>query len=61
MKKFIVSTAFLFAGFAALAQQDAQFTQNMFNKLSVNPGSAGHNGGICGNGNLSGSTKTKNN
>ncbi|MBW6482169.1 MAG: type IX secretion system membrane protein PorP/SprF [Vicingaceae bacterium] len=31
-----------------LAQQDAQFTQNMFNKLSINPGSAGHNGGICG-------------
>lgn len=48
MKKFIVSTAFLFAGFAAFSQQDAQFTQNMFNKLSVNPGSAGHNGGICG-------------
>jgi len=48
MKKFIVSTAFLFAGFAAFSQQDAQWTQNMFNKLSVNPGSAGHNGGICG-------------
>lgn len=48
MKKFIVSTAFLFAGFAAFSQQDAQFTQNMFNKLGVNPGSAGHNGGICG-------------
>jgi type IX secretion system PorP/SprF family membrane protein len=48
MKKFIVSTAFLFAGFAAFSQQDAEWTQNMFNKLSVNPGSAGHNGGICG-------------
>ncbi len=48
MKKFIVSTAFLFAAFLATAQQDAQFTQNMFNKLSVNPGSAGHNGGFCG-------------
>jgi type IX secretion system PorP/SprF family membrane protein len=47
MKKFIVSAAFLFAGFVTVAQQDAQFTQNMFNKLSVNPGSAGHNGGIC--------------
>jgi type IX secretion system PorP/SprF family membrane protein len=47
MKKLLVSTAFLFAGFVATAQQDAQFTQNMFNKLSVNPGSAGHNGGIC--------------
>ena len=47
MKKLIISTAFLFAGFVVVAQQDAQFTQNMFNKLSVNPGSAGHNGGIC--------------
>ncbi|MGB0886624.1 MAG: PorP/SprF family type IX secretion system membrane protein [Vicingaceae bacterium] len=47
MKKLIISTAFLFAGFIASAQQDAQFTQNMFNKLSINPGSAGHNGGIC--------------
>jgi type IX secretion system PorP/SprF family membrane protein len=47
MKKLIISTAVLFAGFAACAQQDAQFTQNMFNKLSVNPGSTGHNGGIC--------------
>lgn len=47
MKKLLVSTAFLFAGFVVSAQQDAQFTQNMFNKLSVNPGSAGHNGGIC--------------
>ena len=48
MKKLIISTAFLFAGFVATAQQDAQFTQNMFNKLSVNPGYAGANGGICG-------------
>jgi type IX secretion system PorP/SprF family membrane protein len=47
MKKLIVSTVFLFAGFIVSAQQDAQFTQNMFNKLSVNPGSAGNNGGIC--------------
>lgn len=47
MKKLILSTAFLFAGFFAFSQQDAQFTQNMFNKLSVNPGSAGHNGGFC--------------
>lgn len=47
MKKLIISTAFLFAGFVATAQQDFQITQNMFNKLSINPGSAGHNGGIC--------------
>ena len=47
MKKLLISTAFLFAGFVSVAQQDAQFTQYMFNKLGVNPGSAGHNGGIC--------------
>lgn len=48
MKKYIVSAALFFTGMAAFAQQDAQFTQNMFNKLSVNPGYAGANGGICG-------------
>ena len=48
MKKYIVSAAFFFIGIAAFAQQDAQFTQNMFNKLSINPGYAGANGGICG-------------
>ncbi len=47
MKKLIISTTLLFAGFIATAQQDVEWTQNMFNKLSVNPGSAGHNGGIC--------------
>ena len=47
MKKLIISTAFLFAGFVSVAQQDVQWSQYMFNKLSVNPGSAGHNGGIC--------------
>lgn len=48
MKKLILSIGFLFAGIYVFAQQDAQFTQNMFNKLAVNPGSAGHNGGFCG-------------
>lgn len=47
MKKLLVSAVFLFAGFVVSAQQDAQFTQYMFNKLAVNPGSAGNNGGIC--------------
>jgi type IX secretion system PorP/SprF family membrane protein len=47
MKKLLISTAFLFAGFVSTAQQDVQWTQNMFNKLSINPGSAGNNGGIC--------------
>jgi type IX secretion system PorP/SprF family membrane protein len=30
------------------AQQDPQFTQNMFNRLPVNPGYAGSIGSICG-------------
>jgi type IX secretion system PorP/SprF family membrane protein len=30
------------------AQQDPQFTQNMFNRLPVNAGFAGSNGSICG-------------
>lgn len=30
-----------------LAQQDYQFTQNMFNKVAINPGSAGHKNAYC--------------
>jgi type IX secretion system PorP/SprF family membrane protein len=33
---------------AAAAQQDPQFSQNMFNRLPVNPGYAGSTGSICG-------------
>ena len=33
---------------AAMAQQDPQFTQNMFNKLSYNPAYAGSNSALCG-------------
>jgi len=47
MKKFIISSFLISMSYIVFAQQDAQFTQYMFNKLSVNPGSAGHNGGIC--------------
>lgn len=32
----------------AYAQQDPQFSQNMFNRLPVNPGYAGTSGAICG-------------
>lgn len=32
---------------ALTAQQDPQFSQNMFNRLPVNPGYAGTNGSIC--------------
>lgn len=32
---------------ATFAQQDPQFTQYMFDRLSINPGSAGTNGSLC--------------
>ena len=39
---------FLGTGFVSFAQQDPQFSQNMFTKLAVNPGFAGASGGYCG-------------
>ncbi|MBQ7280394.1 MAG: type IX secretion system membrane protein PorP/SprF [Bacteroidales bacterium] len=41
--------AVLMVGFSclAIAQQEAQFTQYMFNRLSYNPAYAGSNGSIC--------------
>jgi len=49
MRKVLLSLSLTaISSITLFAQQDAQFTQNMFNKLAINPGSAGHNGGICG-------------
>lgn len=47
MKK--IFTTILLAGVAvgAFAQQDAQFSQNMYNRMSVNPAYAGSNDAIC--------------
>lgn len=36
--------ALMFTGFAALAQQDAQYTQYMYNTINVNPAYAGSRG-----------------
>ncbi len=38
---------FLFIGFGVKAQQEVQFTQNMFNHMAINPGFAGLNKQIC--------------
>jgi type IX secretion system PorP/SprF family membrane protein len=48
MKKFVflVSCVFLYSSLI-LAQQDPQFSQNMFNKLANNPGFAGSKQAIC--------------
>lgn len=48
MKKYLLSIAILGSVTFGYAQQDPQFTQNMFNRLAVNPGFAGASGSICG-------------
>src|SRR5688500_7327168 len=50
MKKLFVKITIVAAGLSgvAVAQQDPQFTQFMFNKLIYNPGYAGTTGAICG-------------
>ncbi|MDQ3192449.1 MAG: type IX secretion system membrane protein PorP/SprF [Bacteroidota bacterium] len=47
MKKIIISLSLLFSAVAGYSQQDAQFSQNMFNKLAINPGYAGSSNAIC--------------
>jgi type IX secretion system PorP/SprF family membrane protein len=50
MKKLLTTIALTMAAATGtvLAQQDPQFTQFMYNKLSFNSGYAGTSGGICG-------------
>ncbi len=50
MKKLLTKIALVVAGFSelAMAQQDPQFTQFMFNKLIYNAGYAGTSGAVCG-------------
>lgn len=47
MRKTLTTIALAASTVVAFAQQDAQFSQNMFNKLSINPGFAGTNKAIC--------------
>lgn len=47
MKKLFTSVALVGVSFMALAQQDAQFSQNMFGKLIYNPGYAGMDKAYC--------------
>lgn len=47
MKKILLVVACAFIVLDISAQQDPQFTQNMFNRLAVNPGFAGSKGSIC--------------
>lgn len=47
INKLLVTIALVVTGFASYAQQDPQFSQNMWNRLAVNPGYAGSNGSMC--------------
>ena len=47
LRKVILILLGLFAFSFLYAQQEPQFSQNMFNKLANNPGFAGSNGAIC--------------
>lgn len=47
MRKVLLGVGFTITTFLAFAQQDPQFTQNMFMKLPVNPGYAGTSGSLC--------------
>lgn len=47
IKSKLTSVLFALAATASVAQQDPQFSQNMFNKLATNPGYAGTSRAIC--------------
>ena len=47
MKKYTILIALVLFGLATSAQQDPQFSQNLFNTLAINPGYAGSNDAIC--------------
>lgn len=47
MRRFFVIIFFLFLSGLVYSQQEAQFSQNMFNGMLINPGYAGHKNAIC--------------
>ena len=47
MKKILIAVVCVFSTFKMSAQQDPQFTQNMFNRLAVNPAYAGAKESFC--------------
>lgn len=47
MKRILTTIALSVTFFVTFAQQDAQFSMNMFNRLAVNPGYAGTNQALC--------------
>lgn len=47
MKRILTTIVFSVAFLVTYAQQDAQFSMNMFNRLQINPGYAGTNKALC--------------
>jgi type IX secretion system PorP/SprF family membrane protein len=47
MKKTLITLTFCLVLLASFAQQDAQFSMNMFNRLAINPAYAGMNKQLC--------------
>lgn len=47
MKRVLTTLGFAMIGYAAMAQQDPQFTQYMFNRMFDNPGYTGSNKSLC--------------
>lgn len=47
MRRILSATVFAVVAGASVAQQDPQYTQYMFDRLSINPGSAGLAGNMC--------------
>lgn len=49
-KRIVFALTFIFFTAVAQAQQDPQYSQNMFNTMSINPGYAGSHDAICATG-----------
>ena len=47
IKKHTLLSIMLLLGTISNAQQDPQFSQNLFNNIAINPGYAGSNDAIC--------------
>jgi type IX secretion system PorP/SprF family membrane protein len=50
IKRFLLALAVFVGVVEGYSQQDPQYSFNMFNHMSINPGFAGSNGAICANG-----------
>lgn len=50
MKKFVLTTLTIIAASVVFGQQDYQWTQFMFGKVAINPGSAAHKNAYCATG-----------